>query len=74
MTTDPLCLPPVVRVGAIRNVLEEVSFNGFPVIDPETKCMIGLILRKHLEVLLYRKHWAKPSAEDPLIPGRTLNN
>ncbi len=74
MTPDPQCLPPVVRVGALRNLLEEGSYNGFPVIDPDTKRMFGLVLRKHLQVLLYRKHWAKPMEGAPLIPGRALNN
>ncbi len=71
MSTDPICFPPIVRVAGVRKVLEEVSFNGFPVINPKTKCIIGLILRKHLEVLLYNKHWVMPSPFNPKIPGRT---
>jgi CBS domain-containing protein len=49
MTRSPVCLPPIVNVGEIYDLLTIHKFNCFPIIDDEQNdILLGTVLRKVL--------------------------
>eukprot|EP00038_Savillea_parva_P001702 m.106605 g.106605 ORF g.106605 m.106605 type:complete len:897 (-) comp10595_c0_seq2:30-2720(-) len=79
MTREVACLPAVVRVSSLIQVLEECSHNGFPVVEEyidqdghAKKRLLGVIIRYQLVVLLKHKVWGQQlrtgGTTQPLLP------
>ncbi|KAG5190313.1 channel voltage activated chloride channel [Tribonema minus] len=78
MTQEVKCLQPVETVERVYRTLRSCDHNCFPVIDGESRpfrrrytlrsVLLGTILRKTLLVLLARRRFAPPSADDASMP------
>ena len=63
MTKAPRVLQEIERVGDVIDLMQSTSHNGFPVVYspaalrtyPRIGSLAGLVMRKHLAVLLVRK-------------------
>ncbi|CAM9653295.1 unnamed protein product [Phaeothamnion confervicola] len=70
MSRPVRCLGPIVRVDGVHQLLHGCSHNCFPVVDNDGR-LLGTVLRKHLLVLLCKRHFGPPSRADPGLP-RTM--
>ena len=65
MTTPPICLLPVVRVGEVFDMLSRAKHHCFPVVDDKDgNIFCGTIMRKVICTLIKHKAFG-PSTSDP---------
>ena len=60
MARDPVCLPPIVKVGKVFDLLRERKHHCFPVVaqgpsEETSGVMVGTVARKILTTLILHK-------------------
>ena len=70
MSKDPVCLPPVVRVGDVYDILASARHHCFPIVDDKDgNTFCGTIMRKVICTLIKHKAFG-PSSVDTSSPRR----
>lgn len=80
MTLKPICLRPVVRVGEVFDMLQQVSHHSFPIVDEKDGGVLcGTVMRKVICMLIKHKAFGPPDSDEhsnarisPLLNWDTL--
>lgn len=78
MHTHVICFKEVVQVSEIWRTLKSCDHNGFPIVSSGSNELRGLVLKKHLIMILYHRQFFKQQPEpytlDPLLNYEDLED